>query len=239
MSVYFIPGIGFTDSAGFIPGGGFVSVPASGAVTLTGDNCSQSNTCTTGAITQTHLLTGLDCSQSNASTTGAITQTHVLAGDNCSQVNTSSTGAISVGGTVTLTGDNCTQVNNSNTGAITQTHLLLAQDCNQINVSTTGAITQTHILLGANCTQQNSSTTGAITIPGAGLTLSPEDIAAIADAVWSHAQAVHCRELLTETWGRLGLDISAPLVTGTTQISFGTVLMAMTEASGSVTLARQ
>lgn len=44
---------------------------------------------------------------------------------------------------------------------------------------------------------------------------------------------------LTEVWARLGLDPSRPLVQNETQISFGAVLLALSEAGGAVTVARQ
>ena len=44
---------------------------------------------------------------------------------------------------------------------------------------------------------------------------------------------------LTEAWGRLGLDPSKPLITGQTEVSFGDIVMALTEVSGHVTLTRQ
>jgi hypothetical protein len=71
------------------------------------------------------------------------------------------------------------------------------------------------------------------------ITLTAQDLLNVADAVWSHSSAIHCQTLLTEVWGRLGLDISAPLISGTTQISFGAIVMAMTELAGTVTVTRQ
>lgn len=44
---------------------------------------------------------------------------------------------------------------------------------------------------------------------------------------------------LTEAWARLGLDTSRPVVQNDTQISFGSVLLALSEAGGAVTVARQ
>lgn len=44
---------------------------------------------------------------------------------------------------------------------------------------------------------------------------------------------------LTEAWARLGLDPSRPVVQNETQISFGAVLLALSEAGGAVTVARQ
>lgn len=44
---------------------------------------------------------------------------------------------------------------------------------------------------------------------------------------------------LLEIWGRLGLDPSAPLVTGATSITFGDIVMAMTGDATSTTVTRQ
>jgi hypothetical protein len=157
-------------------------------VTLTGANATQSNTSSTGAISQTHVITAANATQSNTSTTGAIitdntvsltgahatqvnnsttgaiSQTHVLTGANATQANTSSTGAISTDGTVTLTGAHATQTNSSSTGAITQTHLLTGIGSTQVNNSSVGAIivAGTIVLTGANAAQTNSSSIGAI-----------------------------------------------------------------------------
>ena len=60
-----------------------------------------------------------------------------------------------------------------------------------------------------------------------------------ASAVWSHDSAVLMAARLAEVWGRLGLDPSRPLVQDQTQISFGEVLMALSESSDTVTVTRQ
>jgi len=65
------------------------------------------------------------------------------------------------------------------------------------------------------------------------------DIAAIANAVWAHSSAASMAVKLTEAWARLGLDPSAPLISGQTQISFGAIVMALTGNQTSSTLARQ
>jgi hypothetical protein len=83
-----------------------------------------------------------------------------------------------------------------------------------------------------------SSISGTATNSGTS-TLTPQDLLNIANAVWAHSSAVHCQLLMTEVWGRLGLDPAAPLTSGTTQITFGSIVMAMTEVSGSVTVTRQ
>jgi hypothetical protein len=65
------------------------------------------------------------------------------------------------------------------------------------------------------------------------------DYAALSDAVWSHSDANAVQTMLLETWGRLGLDKDKPLITGQTQISFGQIVMAMTEAASQVVVVRQ
>ena len=80
---------------------------------------------------------------------------------------------------------------------------------------------------------------GSASGSGAGVTLSPQDIAAIADAVWQHSSATDIAIKLTEAWGRLGLDPSKPLISGQTHISFGAIVMALTGNETSSTLTRQ
>lgn len=72
----------------------------------------------------------------------------------------------------------------------------------------------------------------------AGLTNStaPGDLA---DAVWNHATGAAVAVRLAEAWGRLGLDPTKPLVTGQTEISFGDIVMALTEVGTTVTVSRQ
>lgn len=65
------------------------------------------------------------------------------------------------------------------------------------------------------------------------------DPSAIAAAVWNHATGAAVAVRLAEAWGRLGLDPSKPLITGQTQISFGDIVMALTESGSNVTLTRQ
>jgi hypothetical protein len=100
------------DNTGWI----FANKPV--AITLTGNNCNQPNTTTTGAITRVLTLTGNNCKQPNTTTTGAISQTHVLTGNNCNQPNTTTTGAINR--TLTLTGNNVNQPNTTTTGAVSR-----------------------------------------------------------------------------------------------------------------------
>jgi len=70
-------------------------------------------------------------------------------------------------------------------------------------------------------------------------TITPDEKAEIAAAVWQHATGAAVAIRLAEAWGRLGLDPSKPLVTGETSITFGDIVMALAESSGNVTLTRQ
>jgi hypothetical protein len=74
--------------------------------------------------------------------------------------------------------------------------------------------------------------------PSSGV-ITQGDIDAIANAVWAHSSAVLIEQRLLEAWGRLGLDPTAPLITGQTTITFGSIVMAMTEAAGNITVTRQ
>lgn len=65
---------------------------------------------------------------------------------------------------------------------------------------------------------------------------APEDVAI---AVWNHSSAVQLATRLAESWARLGLDASRPVVQGQTSITFGDIALALTEAGGAVTVARQ
>lgn len=64
-------------------------------------------------------------------------------------------------------------------------------------------------------------------------------VSQIADGVWGHVSAAQIINRMTEAWGRLGLDPLKPLVTGQTQITFGDIVMALTESGGNVTATRQ
>jgi hypothetical protein len=59
-----------------------------------------------------------------------------------------------------------------------------------------------------------------------------------AAAVWANATGAAVATRLAEAWGRLGLDPSKPLITGTTEISFGAIVMAMTGDETSTTVTR-
>lgn len=60
----------------------------------------------------------------------------------------------------------------------------------------------------------------------------------MANAVWNHATGSTIAVRLAEAWGRLGLDPTKPLVTGETSITFGDIIMAMTQTNNNVTVTR-
>lgn len=60
-----------------------------------------------------------------------------------------------------------------------------------------------------------------------------------ANAVWSHSSSITVITQLLETWQRLGLDPNAPMTTNDTTISFASIVQAMVEVNGAVTVTRQ
>jgi len=76
-----------------------------------------------------------------------------------------------------------------------------------------------------------------VNISGGGGTQPTEQ--EIAAAVWAHASAQQIAVRLAEVWGRLGLDPAKPLFNGQTQITFGDIVLALTESGGNVTVTRQ
>lgn len=60
-----------------------------------------------------------------------------------------------------------------------------------------------------------------------------------AAAVWADASAIEVINRLAETWARLGLDASKPVTNGTTQITFGDLVLALTQSGNDVTVTRQ
>jgi hypothetical protein len=148
------------NSTNFVNNTGWIFTGAPVTITLTGNNCNQPNTTTTGAINRTLTLTGTNCKTTPTSSTGAISQTHVLTGANCKTTPTSSTGAINR--VLTLTGNNCNQPNTTTTGAINRVLSLTGNNVNQPNTTTTGAISRTLTLTGNSVNQSNTSTTGRI-----------------------------------------------------------------------------
>lgn len=60
-----------------------------------------------------------------------------------------------------------------------------------------------------------------------------------ANAVWAHMTGIVIAARMAEAWGRLGLDPAKPLVTGQTHITFGDIVMALTEGAGETTVTRQ
>jgi hypothetical protein len=91
----------------------------------------------------------------------------------------------------------------------------------------------------------NVSTQYTVPVQAQGISTSGSSVSVpstteIADAVWNHNSGVNIAIKLAEAWGRLGLDPSKPLVTGQTSITFGDIVMAMSEntVNGTVTLNR-
>jgi hypothetical protein len=83
---------------------------------------------------------------------------------------------------------------------------------------------------------------GKLTDNSAGATVNAEnllDLPRMVDNVWSHPTAAAMITKLAEAWGRLGLDPAKPLFNGQTQITFGDIVLALTESGGNVTVTRQ
>lgn len=59
------------------------------------------------------------------------------------------------------------------------------------------------------------------------------------NAVWAHMTGIVIATRMAEAWGRLGLDPAKPLVTEQTHITFGDIVMALTEGAGETTVTRQ
>ncbi|WP_333710365.1 hypothetical protein [Malikia spinosa] len=100
------------------------------------------------------------------------------------------------------------------------------------------------ITIDPSCTAGNIYVGGIAHLPPTahGMTVHLDrqlDQKSIADAVWSHASAAQMITRLAEAWGRLGLDVSKPLVTGQTSITFGDIAMALTGDATSTTVTRQ
>lgn len=145
-----------------IPGGPFVnSVVASAAAhTLTGSNSAQSNTSSTGTITQSHALAVAGGAKGNTASTAAVTQTHSLAGANSAQANNSGTGSISQVHNLAATGSSTG--NTSATGSITQVHNLTAVASAVGNLSSNGTLTAVHSLTAASSVISNQSESIAV-----------------------------------------------------------------------------
>jgi len=93
---------------------------------------------------------------------------------------------------------------------------------------------------------QSAASTVVQVSTGSGLSTEEHDklmgvptAAGTASAVWEDTTGAAVATRLAEAWGRLGLDPSAPLATGTTSISFGDIVMAMTGDATSTTVTRQ
>lgn len=139
----------------------YVTVDYTAPQTLAGNNCTQDETSSTGAISQTHALAGANASLAAICAAGAISQAHALAGAACTQDATCSTGAV-VGAVIDLAGSTSSQPNVSGTGAIAQTHLVAGADSSQANGTSVGAAAQAHQMVCAASTQAQTSSAGEI-----------------------------------------------------------------------------
>lgn len=90
---------------------------------------------------------------------------------------------------------------------------------------------------GSSSLSVGSYATGALECSISPFTaLSPQGLA---EAVWQHADAQQVATRLAEAWGRLGLDLNAPLITGQTSITFGAIVLALTGNETETTVTRQ
>ena len=104
----------------------------------------------------------------------------------------------------------------------------------QYAINLTGANSNLSDVINVNqVSVRSSNSSGLIVTTGQGV--SPTDVA---NAVWNHSTGALIAVRLAEVWGRLGLDPSKPLITETTSVTFGDIVMALTEVPGQVTLAR-
>ena len=126
------------------------------AATTTQDNTSSSGAWSSAAI---HALTGASATQANSSTGGVLIQVHTLSGAGSTQGNTSPGGALS--GVHVLTGAGSAQGNTSTANALVQIRVLTGANSVQVNTSPGGALDGVHVLTGANSIQVNSSTASA------------------------------------------------------------------------------
>ena len=167
------------------------SVPSTG-VTLTADNANQSNTASSGAITQTHALAGAGSAQGNTASAGSVTQAHVLAGSASAQSNSAASGAVSQG--AQFAADPSVQGNTAGVGAVTQAHALSGAAATQANSAGAGEISLgvAHNLAAANAGQANTAASGAITQVHT-LVFAPsvqDNVAAASAIVQAHILAV-------------------------------------------------
>jgi len=109
---------------------------AAADITLAGNNAEQTNTATSGAVTQTHILAGVSASQQATATSGAVVQTHKLSGRSSSQANSSTSGAITTNSvTVYLSGVSVSSAARSTVWAVSQNHILSGIGVVQVNIS--------------------------------------------------------------------------------------------------------
>lgn len=130
----------------------------------------QNNISSTGVITVFGNLTVVNSLQLNSTSTGIITAVHVLHSANSSGTNNSSVGNISANGNTILIAANSTQINTASFGTIVIPNIAIN-------------------LVGANSVQINTNVLGNIVV-STGTTLTPQDILAIVDALFTNFDAL-------------------------------------------------
>ena len=237
-----------------------LGVAASGSITVTGSAANGVHTTltnvTSAADAGSIALTGSSANAVRTFLTAAESGAIILVGSAANGIYTpvgainsdAQSGAISITGTAALgrhdylaaAGSGSITVTGSSANAIKS--LGAVADSGSIAITASNALAIRTWLASADAgsiTLTGSSANGVYaSTPGTG-TLDAATIAAIADAVWSHSSAVQIEQRLTEAWGRLGLDPANPLISGQTEISFGSIVMALTGNQTSSTLTRQ
>jgi len=205
---------------------------------VTASDSSSTITASTGAIGQTHQVQATNSVSATTTSSASIGQTHRITAASSTSSISASKGLISTDATHFVGAANSTSSVTASAGAIGQTHAIAAISSTLPSTASSGAIAQIHLVGAANSTSSVSASAGAISIPGV-MTLTADDIAAIADAVWSHSNALEISIRMAEAWGRLGLDPSKPLISGQTEVRFGDIVMALAGNETSSTLTRQ
>lgn len=216
---------------------------ATGAVVQThvllGSLSSQANTAPAGVLGGTHALVGVALAQGNRAQTGAAAQVHVLASAASSQINVGSDAGLGEVPAIVLAGAPAAQANAATGGAVTQVHALLAPPSVQDQVAHASAVVQAHVLQGSASRQGNAGSAGTIPVSGTG-TLTPETIAAIADAVWARLLGdASAGRLLAELHQIHGLRPGVPLAVGETTRTAGDIVQAIGTSGATTTVTRQ
>jgi hypothetical protein len=157
---------------------------------VTASDSSSTITASTGAIGQTHQVQATNSVSATTTSSASIGQTHRITAASSTSSISASKGLISTDATHFVGAANSTSSVTASSAAIGQTHAIAALSSTLPSTASSGAIAQIHLVGAANSTSSVSASAGAISIPGVGVTLSPEDIAAIAAAVWGHATAL-------------------------------------------------